>query len=356
MHVDIRGPAYKGSLTGGAKSLFRLPPEGPALPRLVVAEASIDALSVAAIENVRADTLYAATGGGMGPGTIAALISASIATCRTSGRSEYDCVRGRQALGDAAGFMHAAAGRAALQESRGRHARPLATPMGAHSPIATTLAQSAILRPKLWERVRMMMNDSRQYAPATLRNRDFILGILRDVLPTRGVILEIASGSGEHVVHFARHLSNLVFQPSDREPDALHSVGAWVKATRVTNVRAPMVLDASQSPWPIASADGIICINLVHISPWDATLGLIRGAAAILPPTAPFYLYGPYKREGFATTPSNQAFDRSLRDRNPTWGLRDLEAVAAIAQSVGFSVPTITEMPANNLSVVFYRI
>jgi len=192
--------------------------------------------------------------------------------------------------------------------------------MGAHSPIATTLAQWAILRPQLCERVRMM-NDPRQHAPPTLRNRDFILGILRDVLPTKGVILEIASGSGEHVVHFARHLPNLVFQPSDREPDALHSVGAWVKATRVTNVRAPMVLDASQSPWPIASADGIICINMVHISPWDATLGLIRGAAAILPPTAPFYLYGPYKREGFATTPSNQAFDQSLRSacRHKAW-------------------------------------
>ena len=217
------------------------------------------------------------------------------------------------------------------------------------------IARWAILRPQLCEAV-WMMNDPRQHAPATLRNRDFILGILRDVLPTKGVILEIASGSGEHVVYFARNLPSLVFQPSDREPDALQSVAAWVKATRVTNVRAPMVLDASQSPWPIASADGIICINMVHISPWDATLGLIRGAAAILPPTAPFYLYGPYKREGFATTPSNQAFDRSLRDRNPTWGLRDLEAVAAIAQSVGFSVPTITEMPANNLSVVFHRI
>ena len=101
------------------------------------------------------------------------------------------------------------------------------------------------------------MNDPRQHAPATLRNRDFILAILRDVLPTKGVILEIASGSGEHVVHFARNLRNLVFQPSDREPDALQSVAAWVKATRVTNARAPMVLDASQSPWPIASADGI---------------------------------------------------------------------------------------------------
>ena len=128
-----------------------------------------------------------------------------------------------------------------------------------------------------------------------------------------------------------------------------------MKATGVTNVTAPIALEASQSVWPIASADGIICINMVHISPWEATLGLIKGAAAILPPGSPLYLYGPYIREGFATTPSNQAFDRSLRDRNSTWGLRNLETVAAIAQSVGFSAPVITEMPANNLSVMFRR-
>jgi uncharacterized protein DUF938 len=208
---------------------------------------------------------------------------------------------------------------------------------------------------EFWELLRKM-NDPRQYAPATLRNRDFIVGVLRDVLPTKGVILEIASGSGEHVVHFARNFPSLVFQPSDREPDALQSIAAWVRASQVTNARAPLVLEVSQSPCPIASADGIICINMVHISPWETTLGLIRGAAAILPPTAPLYLYGPYKREGFATVSSNQAFDRSLRDHNPTWGLRDLEAVAAVTQSVGFSVPTIIEMPANNLSVVFRRI
>jgi hypothetical protein len=197
------------------------------------------------------------------------------------------------------------------------------------------------------------MTDHRQYAPATVRNRDFILDALRDVLPMTGVILEIASGSGEHVVHFARNFPSLVFQPSDPEPDALRSISAWVAAADVANVRAPIVLDASQSPWPIASADGIICINMVHISPWDATVGLIRGAAAILPPGSPLCLYGPYKRKGFATAHSNEAFDRNLRDRNPTWGLRDLEAVVAIARSVGFSVPTVTEMPANNLSVVF---
>ena len=199
------------------------------------------------------------------------------------------------------------------------------------------------------------MTDHRQYGPPTVRNRDFILDVLRAVLPAGGVILEIASGSGEHVVHFARNFPSLVFQPSDPEPDALLSVASWVKATHVTNMRAPLALDASQSIWPIASADGIICINMVHISPWDATLGLIRGAAAILPPASPFYVYGPYKRKGSATTPSNEAFDRSLRDRNPTWGLRELEAVAAMAQSVGFSVPAVTEMPANNLSVVFRR-
>jgi hypothetical protein len=197
------------------------------------------------------------------------------------------------------------------------------------------------------------MTDHRQHAPATVRNRDFILDVLRGVLPMTGVILEIASGSGEHVVHFARNFPSLVFQPSDPEPEALLSIAAWVKAAQVTNVRGPIVLDASQPPWPIASADGIICINMIHISPWDATIGLIRGAAATLPPGSPLYLYGPYRRKGVATAPSNEAFDRNLRDRNPSWGLRDLEAVAAIAQSVGFSVPTVTEMPASNLSVVF---
>jgi Protein of unknown function (DUF938) len=119
------------------------------------------------------------------------------------------------------------------------------------------------------------MTDRRQYAPATVRNRDFILDVLRDVLPLTGVILEIASGSGEHVLHFARNFPSLAFQPSDPEPDALRSISAWVKDAQVTNVRAPIVLDASQSPWPLASADCIICINMVHISPWNTTVGLI---------------------------------------------------------------------------------
>jgi hypothetical protein len=199
------------------------------------------------------------------------------------------------------------------------------------------------------------MSDDRQYAPATLHNRDFILDVLRDVLPTTGVILEVASGSGEHIVHFAKNLPSLVFQPSDRDADARLSVAAWAKDAGVTNARAPIELDASSPVWPISSADGIICINMVHISPWEATLGLMRAAAATFSPRSPLYLYGPYIREGFETAPSNQAFDRSLRDRDPYWGLRDLGAVAVMAQSVGFSAPAITEMPANNLSAVFRR-
>jgi hypothetical protein len=190
-----------------------------------------------------------------------------------------------------------------------------------------------------------MMSDDRQYAPATLRNRDFILDVLRVVLPTTGVILEVASGSGEHVVHCARNLPSLVFQPSDPDPDARLRVAAWARAAGVTNVRAPIALDASEPVWPIASANGIICINMVHISPWEATVELIKGAAAILSSGSPLYLYGPYKREGFATAESNQAFDRSLRDRNPNWGLRDLEAVAATAQTLGFSGPVTPKCP-----------
>jgi hypothetical protein len=171
------------------------------------------------------------------------------------------------------------------------------------------------------------------YALATLRNRDFILDVVRDVLPATGVILEVASGSGKQLVNCARNLPNLVFPPSDPDPDARLSVAAWVKATGVTNVRAPIYLAALHSGWPIASVDGIICVNMIHISLWEATVGLIKGAGAIPPTASPPYLYGPYIREGFKTAPSNQAFDQSLRNRNPNWGLRDLEAVAAMAQS-----------------------
>lgn len=199
------------------------------------------------------------------------------------------------------------------------------------------------------------MTDPRQFAPATQRNRDVILDVLRRTLPATGLVLEIASGSGEHAVHFAKHLPALVFQPTDPNPEALASIAAWIAASGLGNVRPPVQLDVCQPFWPIANAAALVCINMIHISPWEATRGLISGAAAILPEDAPLYLYGPYFRAGVETAPSNLAFDKSLRDRNPAWGIKRLEDVAAVAASAGFSGPDITEMPANNLSVVFRR-
>ena len=200
------------------------------------------------------------------------------------------------------------------------------------------------------------MTDHRQQAPAAARNRDPILAVLRGVLPEAGTVLEIASGSGEHVLHFARALPGLVFQPSDPNPEARRSIAAWAAESGLANLRPPLALDAAAPSWPLTAADAVLCINMIHISPWAATEGLMRGAASILPPGGPLYLYGPYRRAGVATAPSNEAFDRDLRGRDPAWGLRALENVAILAATAGFSAPAVTEMPANNLSVVFRRL
>ena len=197
------------------------------------------------------------------------------------------------------------------------------------------------------------MNDSRLSSAATARNRGPILDVLRAVLPTKGLVLEIASGAGEHVVHFAAHLPTLTFCPSDPNAEARESALAWIAFSGVTNVAAPLALDAARTPWPIAHADALICINMVHISPWSATEGLFNGARAILPAGAPLYLYGPYKRGGAHTAPSNAEFDLSLRARNDSWGVRNLEEVADCAARNGFAGPEIVEMPANNLSLIF---
>lgn len=199
------------------------------------------------------------------------------------------------------------------------------------------------------------MTDPRLYYPATQRNRDVILNVLRGVLPRTGVVLEIASGSGEHAVHFAQAFPGLTFQPSDPEENARQSISAWTHDSGVTNVLPPVMLDAASDHWPVAKADAILCINMIHISPWRATEGLMRNAAGLLDKGAPLYLYGPYRQAGVVTTPSNEAFDASLKAQNPAWGLRDLEVVAALAKDMGFSAPDITNMPANNLSVVFRR-
>ncbi|MBR0648287.1 DUF938 domain-containing protein [Roseomonas terrae] len=197
--------------------------------------------------------------------------------------------------------------------------------------------------------------DLRRFAPAAARNRDPILEVLRRHLPPTGLVLEVASGSGEHVVHFAAALPDLTFQPSDPDADARASIDAWVAESGLANIRSALPADASATAWPLDAADAVVCINMIHIAPWAAAEGLVRGAAAILPSAAPLILYGPYRRGGAHTAPSNAAFDADLRARNPTWGVRDLEAVAALAASSGFGPPEVTAMPANNLIVVFRR-
>jgi SAM-dependent methyltransferase len=198
--------------------------------------------------------------------------------------------------------------------------------------------------------------EARLYAPATARNREPILAVLRRCLPPRGLVLEVASGSGEHVAHFAGAFPDLTFQPSDPDPPARASIDAWARTLGLANVRPALALDAAAPEWPIAAADAVLCINMVHIAPWAAAEGLLRGAARVLPAVGVLYLYGPYRRDGRHTAPSNAAFDRSLRAQNQDWGVRDLEAVAALAEAHGFCPPAVEPMPANNLSLVFRKV
>ena len=201
-----------------------------------------------------------------------------------------------------------------------------------------------------------MNKDARLYAPAAARNREPILDVLRRHLPARGLVLEVASGSGEHVAHFAKSSGpDLIFQPSDADPSARASIDAWTAALGLGNIRPAIGLDATSDRWPISYADAMLCINLIHIAPWPATVGLMRAAADILPIGGVLFLYGPFRRNGCHTALSNEAFDRDLRMRNPAWGVRDLEAVAALAEAHGFAQPVVEEMPANNLSVIFLR-
>ncbi len=199
------------------------------------------------------------------------------------------------------------------------------------------------------------MTSHRLQYPATQRNRDAILEVLRGVLPPSGLVLEIASGSGEHIVHFANAMPGLTFQPSDPEDAARLSIAAWTAETGLSNIRPPLAIDVRREPWPIAQADAMLCINMIHISPWEATQALMRNAGHILSKGAPLYLYGAYRQKDVVTADSNEAFDADLKSRNPQWGLRQLDDVAALAREAGFSGPAVTPMPANNLSVVFRR-
>ncbi len=194
----------------------------------------------------------------------------------------------------------------------------------------------------------------KRHAPATARNRDAIVAVLHDALPSSGLMVEVASGSGEHAVHFAVAFPHLDWQPTDPDPAALASIAAWRADAGLPNLNAPLQLDAA-GDWPVSRADAVLCINMVHISPWDATLGLMKGAGALLPPGGLLYLYGPYLRDDVETAPGNLAFDASLKARDPRWGLRRVADVVAAAAVQGLVFDRQVDMPANNLSLLFRR-
>jgi cyclopropane fatty-acyl-phospholipid synthase-like methyltransferase len=196
------------------------------------------------------------------------------------------------------------------------------------------------------------LEDGRWLAAPAERNRDAILAELKRVLPNSGLVLEIASGTGQHVIHFANALPRLTWQPSDADAAFRRSVEAWIAKETPANVRAPVDLDVLRQPWPIARADAVLCINMIHVSPWAATQALLDGAKAVLPRDGVLFLYGPYRRFGRHTAASNEAFDMQLQASNPEWGLRDLETVLEVAKEAGFSSVGVVDMPANNFSVV----
>jgi SAM-dependent methyltransferase len=197
--------------------------------------------------------------------------------------------------------------------------------------------------------------DARRFSAAAERNRDPILAVLRRHVPATGLVLEIASGSGQHVVHFAAALPALEWQPSDPDASAHASIAAWKAHTGLTNVRAPIALDVRHRPWPVARADAVVAINKIHIAPWEAALALFAGAATVLPDGGIVFLYGPYRRHGAHTAPSNARFDAQLRAQDPAWGVRDLEAVVEAARAEELTLAEVADMPANNFSVVLRK-
>lgn len=191
------------------------------------------------------------------------------------------------------------------------------------------------------------------HSAASERNQQPIIEILRRALPAQGTVLQIASGSGQHDLAFAQEFPQLRFQPTDRDDAALKSIEAHRQESGLANLLSPLHLDVLEDSWPVSAADALININMIHISPWPCCLALFRGAAKILPPGAPLFLYGPFVRTGFALEPSNDAFDRSLKSRNPQWGLRVMEDVVQVGKEAGFGHEETVPMPANNYSLVF---
>ncbi len=199
------------------------------------------------------------------------------------------------------------------------------------------------------------MRGAAKSAPAATRNRDPILRVLRDQLPRPALVLEVASGTGEHAVWFSKALPEVTWQPTDHDDDALNSIAVWRDTAGPPNLLPPLRLDAGSDTWPVAQADAIVAINMVHIAPWTATQGLFAGAARVLTDDGLLFLYGPFREGGEHTSPGNAAFDADLRARDQAWGIRDLEAVTSLASQHGFRPPERIAMPANNLSVVFRR-
>jgi cyclopropane fatty-acyl-phospholipid synthase-like methyltransferase len=200
--------------------------------------------------------------------------------------------------------------------------------------------------------------DPRQYSPSTARNRDPILLVLKRLLPEGARVLELASGSGEHAVFAARALPGVLWRPSDPDEGARASIAAWVDAEALSNVLSPVAIDVREPVWGVeadAPFDALVAINMIHISPWEATLGLLSGAGRLLRTGGVLYTYGPYKRGGCHTAPSNEAFDAWLKSRDPNWGVRDVAEVERAAAAQGLALQETVEMPANNLSLVFVR-
>lgn len=198
-------------------------------------------------------------------------------------------------------------------------------------------------------------SDRRLYFPHVARNREPILEVLRRVLPRQGLVLEIASGGGEHAAYFASNLPDVIWRPTDANSEMFESIAAHRAAAGVANLLAPLHLDVTSGQWPVERAEAMLCCNMIHISPWAATEGLMAGAGRTLPPGGLLYLYGPYKIDGHHTAPSNQDFDTRLRAQNPLWGVRDLTDVSDLAKRHGLALEETVPMPANNLSVIFRR-
>jgi SAM-dependent methyltransferase len=199
------------------------------------------------------------------------------------------------------------------------------------------------------------LRDGAQTSPSAARNREPILTVLQQVLPSQATVLEVASGAGEHAVHLSAALPDLTWQPTDRSPEALTSIAAHRARAGLPNLLPPLELDVRAPVWPLARADAVVSINMIHIAPWTAAEGLMAGAGRVLPPGGVLYLYGPFKEQGRHTAPSNAAFDASLREHDPEWGVRDAGEVADLARKNGLDLVAQVAMPANNLSVVFRR-